>query len=54
MISSIQDINWTPLEDKWEELEKDIYNRGDDFSVLDLDNHDIYSSENELNSIENY
>ena len=31
-----------------------MYNRGDDFNVSDLDNHHIYSSENELNLIEDF
>ena len=43
-----------PLEAKREELEKDIYDKGDDSNVSDFDNHDIDSSENELNSIEDF
>ena len=33
---------------------KDIYDRGDDYNVSDLDNHGIYSSEYEPNSIEDF
>ena len=43
-----------PIEAKREELEKDIYDKGDDSNVSDFDNHDIDSSENELNSIEDF
>ena len=33
---------------------KNIYDKGDDSNVSDFDNHDIDSSENELNSIEDF
>ena len=36
------------LEAKREELEKDIYDKGDDSNVSDFDNHDIDSSEMNL------
>ena len=32
----------------------DTYDRGDDSNSSDLDNHDIYSSENDFNSIEDF
>ena len=35
-------------------MKKDIYDKGDGSNVSDFDNHDIDSSENELNSIEDF
>ena len=35
-------------------MKKDIYDKGDDPNVSDFDNHDIDSSENEPNSIEDF
>ena len=43
-----------PFEAKREELEKDIYDKGDDSNVSDFDNHDIDLPKNELNSIEDF
>ena len=42
------------LETKREKLENDIYDKGDNSNVSDFDNHEIDSSENELNSIEDF
>ena len=53
LLNSRQSIE-LPIEAKREELEKDIYDKGDDSNVSDFDNHDIDSSENELNSIEDF
>ena len=53
LLNSRQSIE-LPLEAKREELEKDIYDKGDDSNVSDFNNHDIDSSENELNSIEDF
>ena len=53
LLNSRQSIE-LPLEAKREELDKDIYDKGDDSNVSDFDNHDIDSSENELNSIEDF
>ena len=53
LLNSRQSIE-LPLEAKKEELEKGIYDKGDDYNVLDFDNHDIDSIENELNSIEDF
>ena len=53
LLNSRQSIE-LPLEAKREELEKDIYDKGDDSNVSDFDNHDIDSSENELTSIEDF
>ena len=53
LLNSRQSIELS-LEAKREELEKDIYDKGDDSNVSDFDNHDIDSSENELNSIEDF
>ena len=33
---------------------KYIDDKGDDSNISELDNHDIYTSENELNSIEDF
>ena len=48
LLNSRQSIE-LPLKAKREELEKDIYNKGDDSNVSDFDNHDNDSSDNELN-----
>ena len=53
LLNSRQSIK-LPIEAKREELEKDIYDKGDDPNVSDFDNHDIDSSENELSSIEDF
>ena len=53
MLNSRQSIE-LPLEAKREELEKDIYDKEDDFNVSYFDNQYIDSSENELNSIEDF
>ena len=53
LLNSRQSIELT-LEAKREKLEKDIYDKGDDSNVSDFDNHDIDSSEDELNSIEDF
>ena len=53
LLNSRQSIE-LPLEAKREELKKDIYDKGDDSNVSDFNNHDIDSSENELNSIEDF
>ena len=42
------------LKQKEKNLKKDIYDKGDDSNISDFDNHDINSSENELNSIEDF
>ena len=42
------------LETKREKLEENMYDRGDNSNVSDLDNLDINNSENKLNSKEEY
>ena len=53
LLNSRQSIE-LPLYAKREELEKDIYDNWDDSNVSDFDNLFIDSSENELNSIEDF
>ena len=42
------------LKKKEKKTWNDIYDRGDNSNASDLDNHDIYSSENDFNSIEDF
>ena len=52
MISSIQENQLNSFLKLKRRLWKDNYDKGDFSNVSDLDNHNIYSSKNELNSIE--